>query len=421
VKYSILTFGCRVNQADSFDRERVLRACGGEEEPPERADLVVVNTCSVTAAAEQAARQAIRRIARLNPAARIVATGCYAMRHPAEVASLPVSSVVAAHGGVDAAADLLPLLQPSGRRAAGARRLPMPGPGTLGRTLYLLRVQSGCNEDCAYCIVPTTRGRSRSVPIAEVLSEVCAAAAAGFREVVLTGVHLGAYGRDLRPSGSLGQLVRALAEHPAPVRFRLSAVEPMDAGDVVIETLAGSGRFARQFHLPLQHASDRMLRVMRRPYDLAAYRRVVDRLRLRFPDASIGSDFIVGFPGETEEDFEACAAYLAASPLTYAHVFPFSPRPGTSAAAMPGRPRAADVGRRVGCLRELAREKGRRFRAGFIGRVLEGITIGDGSLVLTDNYLKVRVPGGLTRNLRVSVRVLAEGEPMTGEVPNMEP
>ena len=389
MKYAILTFGCRVNQADSFDVECDLRARGGRETCIELADVVVVNTCSVTATAEQAARQAIRRVVRLNPDARIVATGCYAARAPLEVQALTgvtpcsgISGVATRDAGIAA------------NGSSPANTACMPGPGTRGRTVHLLRVQTGCNEHCAYCIVPATRGPSRSLPIPGVIERVGEASAAGFREVTITGVHLGGYGRDLQPAIRLAHLLRALAADRSGVRFRVSAVEPMDFDEDVIGAVADSGRFAAHFHLPLQHASDRILSAMKRPYTLDRYRTILDRLLAACPDSAIGTDLIVGFPGETEVDHQACVDYLEASPLAYVHVFPFSPRPGTAAARMGGRPRGEEVRRRVRRLRTIAADLGRRFRGRFVGSVRHGLTIGDGALVLTDNYQTCAVSCG---------------------------
>ncbi len=293
----------------------------------------------------------------------------------------------------------------------------MPGPGTHGRTIYLLRVQTGCNEACAYCVVPGTRGRSRSVPIDDVLREVSDAAAAGFKHVMLTGVHLGSYGRDLSTSVRLSDLVAALGDHPGDVTFRLSAVEPMDVDQRLTDALACSRRFAPHFHLPLQHASDTMLRAMRRPYTIGQYAATLDMLRDRFPDAALGADLIVGFPGETASDFETCRRYLSESPLTYLHVFPFSPRPGTAAANLGNRPAGPQVRERVRALRAIALDATRRFRTRFVGAIRDGLTIDDGSLVLTDNYLRVRIPPGLARNDRVKVRIVADdGDGLRGTV-----
>jgi threonylcarbamoyladenosine tRNA methylthiotransferase MtaB len=248
------------------------------------------------------------------------------------------------------------------------------------------------------------------------MKEVSEAAMAGFNEVVITGVHLGAYGRDLDPRLSLVDLLRALGDHAADVRFRLSAVEPMDFDADVVNTLAATGRFAQHFHLPLQHASDRILRAMHRPYTLAQYRAAIGRLCDRFPDAALGADVIVGFPGETQDDFDACAQYLATSPLAYVHVFPFSPRPGTPAAVLGGRPRGEDVRARVRRLREMGGQLSRRFRRRFAGTERNGLTIEDGSTVLTDNYLRVRIPAGRSRNERVRVRMIEWDDMLRGVV-----
>jgi threonylcarbamoyladenosine tRNA methylthiotransferase MtaB len=404
VKYAVLTFGCRTNQADSFAIERELRAQGGEEAPVTTADVVVVNTCAVTASAEQSARRAIRRARRVNPHARILAAGCYAERAASEVRSLPISDLLS-RGHT-----------PSTLLAPPLPGTPLPGPGTRGRTIYLLQAQTGCDERCSYCVVPSTRGPGRSRTIDAVMREVSVAAAAGFKDVMLTGVHLGSFGRDLSPARALAELLRQLSRHPAPVRFRLSSVEPMDVDADLVAAIADSGRFAQHFHLPLQHASDRVLAAMARPYTLADYDGAVGRLRHAFPDAALGADVIVGFPGETEADFEACAQYLTASPLTYLHVFPFSPRPGTPAALLDGRPRGEDVRRRIAALRSVGADMARSFRRRFVGAIVDGLTIEDGSLVMTDNYLRVRIPAGPTRNERVRVKIVADGEPMTGVV-----
>ncbi len=427
MKYAILTFGCRANQADSFAIARRLRADGGEEATIESADLVVVNTCAVTATAEQGARQAIRRVGRVNPSARIVATGCYAARDPSALRLLPVHAVLPTARDSVVAPDFSPAMSEAlprrsssylGSAFTSTEPVPrpvasMPGPGTFGRTIYLLKVQTGCNEACAYCVVPSTRGPSQSVEMDAVLREVSQAADAGFKQLMLTGVHLGSYGRDLTPARSLADLVAALADCPADVTFRLSAVEPMDVDTSLADAVARNGRFAPHFHLPLQHGSNAMLRAMRRPYPVEAYARTVDSLRARFPDAALGTDVIVGFPGETERDFDECCRYLAGSPLTYVHVFPFSPRPGTTAAMLGHRPIGIDVRERIRQLRAIGADAARRFRSRFVARELEGLTIDDGCVVLTDNYLRVKIAPGLQRNERVRVRITGDGEEAT--------
>jgi threonylcarbamoyladenosine tRNA methylthiotransferase MtaB len=462
VKYSVITFGCRVNQADSLGFEEELRASGATAAAPDAADLVVVNTCSVTATADQGARQTIRRVARDNPGAKIVVTGCYATRRPDEVATLPnvirvirnddKPNLFALISGQDTCGSVrLPpslevsaSIEPTAENRSLVRRwsadLPTAArfgdgngpcgaaiePGVAGRTAFTLRIQTGCAQPCAYCIIPTTRGAPRSVPPDDVLREVDRVIAAGFKEIALTGVHLGSYGRDLRPRSSLFDLFERLdgrysesrsGRRPSnAVLFRVSSLEPMDCSRAIVDLVAASESFAPHFHLPLQHASDRVLDAMRRPYTIEQYASLVDGIRARMPDASIGSDVIVGFPGETDADFDWLAAYLERSPLTHVHVFPYSDRPGTVAAGMGEKVPGAVVRERARRIRDIAHGLTARFRDSQIGTVHRGLTLEDGSLVVTDNYLKVCVPAGAARNEWVRVRVTShrDGELLSG-------
>jgi threonylcarbamoyladenosine tRNA methylthiotransferase MtaB len=414
VKYSVITFGCRVNQADSLRLEEDLRGRGGQSSPANAADLVVVNTCSVTATADQGARQTIRRVARENPAARIVVTGCYATRCEEDVVSLPSVLRVVRN---DEKLDLVRLLEDSCELPTSGRFADGEGPcgaalepGVAGRTSFTLRVQTGCEERCSYCIIPRTRGHGRSVPVSDVLADVKRAAGSGYKEVAITGVHLGSYGRDLASRSSLADLLRALLSVRHDVTFRISSLEPMDCTPEIVELVAQSeGRFAPHFHLPLQHASERLLLRMRRPYTLDQYRRLVDGIVERLPHASIGSDVIVGFPGETDDDFAVNAAYLAESPLSHLHVFPYSDRPGTEAAAMADKVPGPVTRARGARVREIGAALTERFQASQVNTIRPGLTLEDGSLVVTDNYLKVRIPAGLKRNERVRVRVTGKG------------
>ena len=430
MKYAVITFGCRVNQADSLGFEEELIARGGVPSTPDAADLVVVNTCSVTATADQGARQTIRRVARDNPHARIVVTGCYATREPDAVASLPNVMRVAPNDEKPRLFDIV-RLKPD---TTGVRSVRLQAdqagdgpcgaaiqPGVMGRTAYTLRVQTGCAEPCSYCIIPSTRGRPRSTPIPDLLREIGRVTAAGFKEIALTGVHLGSYGRDLTPACGLIDLLRAvrLAADPAPavrpvrlqpdVLFRISSLEPMDCTAEIVDLVATSDSFAPHFHLPLQHASDRVLAAMRRPYTIAHYAALVDGIRARMPHASIGSDVIVGFPGETDDDFEQLVSYLERSALTHVHVFPYSDRPGTPASRMGDKVHGAVVRERARRVREIAATLTRRFHDAQVGTTHRALTLEDGSLVVTENYLKVRVPPGRVRNEWVHVRVGSDG------------
>jgi threonylcarbamoyladenosine tRNA methylthiotransferase MtaB len=440
VKYSVITFGCRVNQADSLGFEEKLLAAGAESVAAHTAEVVIVNTCSVTATADQGARQTIRRIARDNPSARIVVTGCYATRRPDEVAALP--NVVQVVSNDDKPRVLSFLTRPTAESAEHAEpqffsamvastAVAAPSgdgpcgatiePGVAGRTAFTLRVQTGCAEPCSYCIIPSTRGRPRSVPLQDLLREVARVAASGFKEIALTGVHLGSYGRDLDPPNSLFQLLRQISSWSAKasaerVLFRISSLEPMDCTREIVDLVAGSPSFAPHFHLPLQHASNRVLSAMRRPYTLEYYSALVDDIRARLPQASIGSDIIVGFPGETDDDVEQLLSYLETSPLTHLHVFPYSDRPGTAASLMNGKVQGAAIRERGRKVREIGQRLTQRFHDSQVGTTHRALTLEDGSLVVTGNYQKLRIPPGLPRNQWVVVRVTShdDGELLSG-------
>jgi threonylcarbamoyladenosine tRNA methylthiotransferase MtaB len=433
MKYAVITFGCRVNQADSLGFEEELRAAGATSVAPEAADLVVVNTCSVTATADQGARQTIRRVARANPGARIVVTGCYATRRPDELAALPNVTRVIPNGDKPRAVPLVLSVskdEPStatrfgdGDGSCGAAI----EPGVAGRTAFTLRVQTGCAQPCSYCIIPTTRGAPRSVPVDDVLREVERVTAAGFKEVALTGVHLGSYGRDLDAPSSLLELLRALdkvrlnrsakaSAERDDFLIRISSLEPMDCSGAIVDLVAASARFAPHFHLPLQHASNRVLAAMRRPYTIAQYSALVNDVRAKMPGASIGSDIIVGFPGEADDDFEQLAAYLEGAPLTHLHVFPYSDRPGTVASAMQDKVPGTVVRERARRVRELGRRLTERFHDSQIGTTHRALTLEDGSLAVTGNYLKLRIPPGRMRNEWVKVVVTEIGDTIRGNL-----
>lgn len=424
--FAVITFGCRVNQADSFGLESRLRAAGASRVPVEDADVVVVNSCTVTANADQGTRQAVRRIARVNPRAQVIATGCYASRDAEALEALPGVVAVVPNAEKEALAErILEAAAPTtavrfggGDGACGA----LIPPGEHGRTAWTLRVQTGCDERCAYCIIPSTRGRGRSVPLARVLHEVDRAVEAGYRELQLTGVHLGSWGRDLDPPSSLAALLHTLDAHPSDLLIRISSLEPMDCTPEVVELVTGSRRFAPHLHLPLQHASDELLQRMRRPYTLDAYRRVVNEVRARRPDAAIGSDLVVGFPGETDADADITLRYVAESPITYLHVFPYSDRPGTEATGMRDKVPGPAIRERARALRDAGAVLSARFRASQVGAVRDGLTLagvaeatGAGTTVLTDNYLRVHLPETIPGNQRVRVRLTGAGEAMTGE------
>lgn len=418
MKYAVVTFGCRVNQADSLVIEDGLRGRGGTAAPLEEAELVVVNTCSVTASADQAARQAIRRAACVNPEARVIVTGCYATRRPSDLAALPNVVRVVPNGDKDALVDLV--ADEAGLTTAerfGGGEGACGGtlePGVAGRTALTLRVQTGCEERCAYCIIPSTRGASRSRPLPLVLGDVERAVAAGYKEIAITGVHLGSYGRDLGDGSSLASLLAALASVEADVLFRISSLEPMDCTSEVVDLVASSARFAPHVHLPLQHGADEMLRAMRRPYTASYYRGLLERIRRVLPHAAIGSDIIVGFPGETADQFDQMRRVLEDLPLTHLHVFPYSDRPGTEASRLHPKVDGRHVRERAREVRAIGERMARRFRQSQIGRTLRALTVDDGRAVVTGNYLKLRLDVRCARNEWVDVRVDTDGHARLG-------
>jgi threonylcarbamoyladenosine tRNA methylthiotransferase MtaB len=274
-------------------------------------------------------------------------------------------------------------------------------PGLMGRTAWTLRVQTGCEEACSYCIIPTTRGPSCSRSHTEIRAEVDRVITAGYKEIALTGVHLGSYGRDLSPSSSLFDLLRTLASE-APVSgvplYRVSSLEPMDFPRGMLDLPV-----APHFHLPLQHASNRILELMRRPYSIEHYSALVNTIRARLPHAAIGSDVIAGFPGETDEDFRELTEYLEGSPLTHLHVFPYSDRPGTVASTLPEKVHGSVIKARAQRLREISRTLADAFRARQRGTVRPALTIEDGTVAVSDNYFRVPAPPGHGRNEWVEV------------------
>lgn len=412
--FSIRTFGCRCNQAEAFTWADDLQRGGLLlTDDPTAGDWVLVNTCTLTSRADRDVRNFLRRVGRLNPSARIVVTGCYAERAADEMASYPgVWKVLPNHQKPDVPALVLAEVGACVREN---------GPGHPFRSRPLVKIQDGCDLGCTYCVIPSVRGPRRSVPGQDIVEQVEAFSERGFEEIVLTGIHLGLYGRDLDPPGSLLGLLRRLTETKGRVMFRLSSLDPRFLSDDLLEFLTGNPRICPQFHLSLQHGADRIIERMGRRITTTDYRRLLDFLRERVPDAALGTDIIVGFPGETEVDFLEMRSFLEESPLSYFHVFSFSPRPGTPAAAWTPVP-SKTVKRRALELRTMAEKKNRGFRERMLGRELEGVVIQSGrrdSRVLTGNYIEVRVPGRPapdSKRVRVRITELTETGAL-GEIP----
>jgi len=415
LRVAFRTFGCKLNLYESSGITQAARARGHRILPGdagEPADVIVVNTCSVTMRADQEARQFLRAAHRRNPRVRLVVTGCYAQRAPRELAALPGVALVAGHAEKDVLAGLLDDLPPEGAAAriavadiAGKGMPALRASGVEERTRALLRVQDGCDAACTYCIIPRTRGASHSLGLEDAVEEgrrllvTC-----GFREVVLTGTHLGHYGLDIERRPKLSELVERLLALPVghAYRLRLSSVEPQEIDGRLIDLLATRPELSGHLHLPLQSGSDPMLRAMRRAYRTGNYRRQVLRVAARVRPLALGADLIVGFPGETEEDFRRTLDFLVELPFTHLHPFTYSPRPGTPAASWPGRPPGPVAARRLAAARALVAHKNRVFLEGLLGttaRVLVEGTASDGDMHgLSDHYVRVdfRAPRPLT-------------------------
>jgi threonylcarbamoyladenosine tRNA methylthiotransferase MtaB len=477
--YHVVNFGCRATQADGAALERQFESRGLSLAPAAHADLVILNSCTVTSSADQDARATIRRVRRQNPQAKIIVTGCYAQRAPEEIAALPgVSAVIgnshkhqlaelvlpdrsdlgwrsassaainANHLSAASAAEgtaFVPLItlaaearsrQPEARLYvsdifAHTELLAAPvfesGAHETDRTRPNLKVQDGCDNRCSFCIIPSVRGQSRSLPPEEILRQVNSLVAAGYRELVVSGINLGRWGRDLMHGGHSSpseltassaarrfeDLLRTILDQTQLEKLRISSVEPMDWTDDLISLVASSPRIAKHAHVPLQSASDAVLRRMHRKYRPWHYREKIEKIRAAMPTAAIGADVMAGFPGETDAEFEATRRFIADLPFTYLHVFTYSARPGTPAAAMPNQVPVHIARERNKILRDLAAAKKQTFMESFIGKRLDAITLtaarttpeGAFTEALTDNYQKLYLKGTHASNQWLSAQI----------------
>ena len=482
--FFVENFGCRATQADGAALERQFEEQGlTRVSSTTQASVVVLNTCTVTAGADQDARAAIRRVRRQNPDARIVVTGCYAQRAPEEIAALPgvdlvvgnshkhqLAEIFATSAGVasrhtssalkqldssEAALDAgMPSFIPLATLSAGSPKpeagFPIFVSNIFAHTEFLaapvfdaanertrpnLKVQDGCDNRCSFCVIPYVRGQSRSLAMDRIIAEVQSLVAKGYRELVISGINLGRWGRDLSATSDHAEtdalvrpgeqcsprfswpasrkpavrsrqprfedLIRAILSETSLEKLRISSVEPMDWSDGLIALVASSPRIAKHAHVPMQSGSDAILRRMHRKYRPWHYREKIEKIRAAMPNAAIGADVMVGFPGESDAEFEATRQMIEELPFTYLHVFTYSPRPGTPAAAMKNQVPVQIARERNRILRELATEKKLAFMRSFIDKTVEAITLnvagtdadGEFTDALTDNFLKLRLHG----------------------------
>ena len=427
MRFAIATLGCKVNQYDSAIIESRLLARGMERcDFTEVADVYIVNTCTVTNRADSESLRLAGRVRRLNPNARIVMTGCLAQASPAKLASAAAVDAVVGLGRLDD-------LERAAATGAGERvmvsnlrkhraEIELGAVALFGHTRAFLKLQEGCDQFCSFCIVPASRGASRSVEPRRVIAALDELGARGFKEVTLSGVHLGGYGKDLTPPIGLAALLKMIAERSPIERIRLSSLDPEELSDEIIAILAQSGKFCPHLHLPLQSGDDEILSQMRRRYSRDYYRDRAERVIEAMPDAAIGTDLIAGFPGETERQFESCYNFLQSLPLAYFHVFPYSVRSGTTAAKLPGRVAPAAIKRRAEALRRLGERKRAEFAMGLRGRILKVLLEerqADGRLAgYSRNYVRV-LTGGPDEMKNQEVQVEAsrvQGAQLVGEI-----
>ena len=461
--FHIRNFGCRATQADAASIELQLRRSGCVPvDSAVAADVVVLNTCTVTAAADLQARQEIASLAKRSPASRIIVTGCYAQRAPEELAALPgvewvvgnshrteIARLVAAPGPqpaipsaiapnfvsisppraisggtfVDGTVTALTLEHRAKILAGDIFELteftsaPLESAPLSGHTRPTLKIQDGCNNRCSYCVIPFVRGQSRSMPPRDVLAEIQRLVTNGAQEIVLSGINLGSYGRDLHPRVELLELLRRILDETPVARLRLSSIEPMDVTRELIELVASTDRFAQHFHMPLQSGSDRILAAMHRWYRAAHYAEHAMLIRELLPGAAIGADVIAGFPNESDEDHAATCQLIERLPFSYLHVFSFSERPGTKAAALAQRVPVETIQQRARELRALGEKKLLAFRASQVGETMRVLTLetkpADAAKNLTravsGNYLDLRVRGTWPPNRWLDVQVTSAG------------
>ncbi len=399
---AFFTLGCKLNQFETFGLEEQFRRRGYRVLPfGERASVYVVNTCTVTGKSDYRCRQTLRKARRRNPAATVIAVGCYAQTQPGALAGMPEVDLVL---GNSEKGDVFSRLEGLGEGERVQVSSPDGAPAPFGQisrfgthTRAFVKIQDGCDSRCTYCIVPRARGPNRSRPPEDVISQVERLVEGGYREVVLTGVHLGTWGRDLSPAGSLASLLRRIASVQGLGRLRLSSIEPTEFTPELVEAVA-SEKICPHLHIPLQSGSASVLEAMGRPYGPSGYRRLVEDLAAAVPDLGLGADVIAGFPGEGEREFAETVRLIESLPLSYLHVFPYSKRPGTPAAEFPGQVPPEEKERRALALRRLGREKAARYRRERLGRTYEALIENrpDGktglSRALTGNYLKALVP-----------------------------
>ena len=424
MKYAIVTLGCKVNQFETQAMETLLRSRGHEPAAQGEADVVIVNSCAVTAESGRKSRQALRRMLADNPGAVGAICGCYSQIEPEEAAALGAAVVF---GSGDRAKFVEAVERAVNAHAAETyvddpfRRTlfePLPAGALEGRTRAYLKIEDGCDNFCSYCVIPYARGRVRSMPIAEIRREAARLQSEGFKELIVTGIEISSYGKDLRDGSSLADAVCAAAESAPLTRIRIGSMEPTIITPEFCARLQSAGSVCRHFHLSLQSGCDRTLRDMHRKYDTARFRESAQLLRSAFPECALTADLIAGFPGETSEDFDGTLRFIESIGFAEMHVFPYSIRPGTKAAQMPGQLTHAEKNARAARAQEIADRMQTDYLDAQIGRkltVLFETEHGGRWQGHSDNYCEVLTPGENLHGIIKSVQITArEGKKLVG-------
>ena len=425
-KFSIITLGCKVNQCESESISRYLKDAGWKPaQKGEHADLCILNTCTVTHKASMQSRQAARQAVRANPGAKLIVTGCYAQTEPEELKKIAGIDHIIGHNSKHQIPELavslikdkteLPYVLNEKIRDEKLFRQ-IPGLSAGNRTRPFLKIQDGCNAFCTYCIVPYARGRSRSMPVKNVLNNIMLLKESGYKETVISGIHLGCYGQDFSPVTDLFNLFKIIDNQKLIDRVRISSIEPRELSDDIIKLVADSDCFCRHFHIPLQSGDNSILKKMHRPYTREYFKNLVIKIHDFMPDAAIGADTLIGFPGESDKNFENTYNTIKNLPVSYVHVFPFSPRKGTPAYNFPDQVKTEIVKHRCYKMRELGKKKKKNFYEKFINQTIDVLVEGKldkkGRLLskmlkgVSSNYLMVRFQGDDSlKNIIVPVKI----------------
>jgi threonylcarbamoyladenosine tRNA methylthiotransferase MtaB len=406
--YQIQFLGCKANQSDALSYAGILQRAGwrqasGSESPR----LFVIQTCTVTMSADAQARQLVRRLKREHPQASILMTGCYAERAQTDLSQMPGVDYVI--GNLDPRK--LELVSEIAGQPVNEAFPDFALPAATPRSRPYIKIQDGCDARCSYCIIPSVRGKSRSLPAAEVLRRVEMYRDSGFREMILTGISLGSYGKDLIPKCNLSFLLRKLDELRGDFKIRISSVEPEEIDSEFIDVFTSSSRFQPHLHLPLQSASDAVLKRMRRQYLFRRYDTIVRRLFDGLPDLNLGTDLLIGFPDEDRNGYEETRRYFEEAPFAYAHVFPFSPRPDTPAAQYSTSATHQEITQRAAELRAISSAKNLCYRQRFLGRSRSALRLHGAGEALTDNYIRVQLADAARahRSEPIAVRIDSVG------------